>query len=445
MSARQTASIQRFAGSRADIVAASRFLANPNVDLDALRDAICEPVAFAEGRVLVIEDTTEINLTRHAGRLRARDPHLGPITADDHVGFFVHPALVVDEASGVPLGLAALDIRNRDWTQPDKHARRYASLPIEQKESSRWLESADDAKRRLVRAEHRTVICDREGDIYDLFAAVPDARTTLLVRSRSNRRLATGGATGDDKLHDVLAEAPGVASTLEVARSGPRARRTATTEVRFAAVEVRRPKRAARHLPERLPVWAVEVREVDAPEREEPVLWRLLTSAPVTSVTEALAVASTYARRWQRAGVGPPEELFRTVKSQGLDLEASQVSTGLGLKKLCVLAVHAAVQVLALVAERDGASGVSARVLFSASEVACLTVLSASLAGSTAKQRNPHPPESLAWAGWVIARLGGWHGYGSPPGPARMRRGLSRFADQWAGWSLTEPLWAESP
>ena len=126
------------------------------------------------------------------------------------------------------------------------------------------------------------------------------------------------------------------------------------------------------------------------------------------------------------------------LKRQGLDLEASQVATGLGLKKLAVLALQAAVQVLALVAARDGASGCRRGCSSSGSEVACLAVLSGALGGSTAKQQNPHVPESLAWAGWVIARLGGWDCYGSPPGPARMRRGLVRFADQHAGWRLTQ-------
>jgi hypothetical protein len=411
------------------------------VTLDALIDAVCRPVEHVTGRVLVIEDTTEVNLTRHAGRLRAHDPHLGPITAKDHVGFFVHPAFVVDEPTGVPLGLAALEFRNRDWGQPDKHARRYPTLPIEAKESLRWLTSAREAGDRLARAEHRTVLCDREGDIYDLIAEVPDARTTLVVRSRSDRRLVTkasavetadGTAEEAAMLYARLAEAPATAATLEIARSGQRNKRTAAIEVRFAAVGLRRPERVAATLPEAVAMWAVEVREIGAPEREEPVLWRLLSSVPVGSTTEALAVAATYARRWDI------EELFRVVKRQGLDLEASQVSTGLALKKLTVLALQAAVQVLALVAERDGASGVSARVLFSPSEVACLMVLSASLAGSTVKQRPPHAPGSLAWAGWVIARLGGWHCYGSPPGAARMRRGLARFADHHAGWQLSQ-------
>jgi hypothetical protein len=426
----QTAAIQRFAADRADIVAASRFLANPAVDLDALRDAVCQPLAATERRVLVIEDTTEINLTRHAGRLRAGDAHLGPITAKDHVGFFVHPAFVVDEATGVPLGLAALDIYNRAWGQPGKRERRYSTLPIEAKESFRWLRTAQEALGRLHASAHRTVLCDREGDIYDLFATLPDDRTTLVVRSRTDRRIVGDRAGG--KLYDALAQAMGVSAEIEIARSGQRGRRTAAVEVRWRAVALARPQQAAATLPAEVGVWAVEVCEVggETPRGEEPLLWRLVTTAPVETAAEALAVATTYARRWQI------EELFRALKSQGLDIEASQVATGLGLKKLCVLALQAAVQVLALVAERDGASGVSARLLFSASEVACLAALSTSLAGSTAKQRNPHPESSLAWASWVIARLGGWHCYGAPPGVARMRRGLERFADQHAGWTI---------
>ncbi|MFN0194545.1 MAG: hypothetical protein ACKVP5_21650 [Aestuariivirga sp.] len=43
------------------------------------------------------------------------------------------------------------------------------------------------------------------------------------------------------------------------------------------------------------------------------------------------------------------------------------------------------------------------------------------------KQKNPHPADDLAFASWVIARLGGWTGYYGKPGPAVMRHGLERF------------------
>ena len=128
--------------------------------------------------------------------------------------------------------LAVLHTGRADQARPplpdaDRHARRYASLPIEAKESFRWLTSAREAAQRLAGAEHRTVICDREGDIYDLLAEVPDARTTLVVRSRSDRRLASDGPM----LYAELAAAPATAATLAIAgaASASSARRASTS------------------------------------------------------------------------------------------------------------------------------------------------------------------------------------------------------------------------
>jgi len=58
--------------------------------------------------------------------------------------------------------------------------------------------------------------------------------------------------------------------------------------------------------------------------------------------------------------------------------------------------------------------------------------------GKTAKQKNPHPTHSLAWAPWCIARLGGWNGYGKerPPGPVTFARGLGRFHAVAEGFAL---------
>ena len=53
--------------------------------------------------------------------------------------------------------------------------------------------------------------------------------------------------------------------------------------------------------------------------------------------------------------------------------------------------------------------------------------VAARLEGKTARQKNPHPKGSLAFAAWVIARLGGWNGYHGKPGPKTMRWGLDDF------------------
>ena len=65
---------------------------------------------------------------------------------------------------------------------------------------------------------------------------------------------------------------------------------------------------------------------------------------------------------------------------------------------------------------RDGRSGQDARVTFSPPE----------LESKTALQKNPLPLETLAWAAWIIAKLGGWYGYpkSKPPGPINFRHGL---------------------
>jgi hypothetical protein len=75
-----------------------------------------------------------------------------------------------------------------------------------------------------------------------------------------------------------------------------------------------------------------------------------------------------------------------------------------------------------LVQERDGKDQLPASNVFSEPETETLEVLCPTLEGNTRRQQNPHPPESLAWAAWIISRLGGWNCYYKPAGPITMRR-----------------------
>ena len=62
------------------------------------------------------------------------------------------------------------------------------------------------------------------------------------------------------------------------------------------------------------------------------------------------------------------------------------------------------------------------------------------MGGKTAKQKNPHPQHSLAWAAWIVARLGGWDGYRSsrPPGPITFANGINHFKAIATGWALRD-------
>jgi hypothetical protein len=185
--------------------------------------------------------------------------------------------------------------------------------------------------------------------------------------------------------------------------------------------------------PPQVSLFFVEAREIDPPPSEEPIVWRLLTPHRATPLAEAAGIVELYRRRWII------EQLFGTLKSQGLDLEDSLLSDGEALERLAAAALIAAASVMQLAQGRGQAGAtLSAARVFSSAEATVLEPLVRKLEGKTAKQKNPYPKDSLAWAAWGVARLGGWNGYRKerPPGPVTFARGLRRFHAIAEGFAL---------
>jgi hypothetical protein len=176
----------------------------------------------------------------------------------------------------------------------------------------------------------------------------------------------------------------------------------------------------------------VEVAEHDPPAGVEPLHWRLLTTHAIPSVEAAWQIIAWYNRRWVI------EQLFRILKTQGLQLEDSQIASAERLLKLATIATKAAAFTLQLVQARDGRSDEPANLAFTRDEMAALEAVNAQVEGRTEKQKNPHIRHSLAWAAWIIARLGGWDSYRSsrPPGPITFKHGLEYFRALAMGWQL---------
>ena len=197
---------------------------------------------------------------------------------------------------------------------------------------------------------------------------------------------------------------------------------------------LRRPANLARQagLAETVEVSLVEVSEGNAPPGAEPTLWRLLTTHGVEDAAMAWRVVGWYRQRWHI------EQFFRTLKQQGLQLEDSQLENAGRLIKLTAIAARAAGTIMQLVQARDGRSGQDARIAFSPPEIETLHAILPELEGKTALQKTPHPPETLAWAVWIIAKLGGSDGYpkSRPPGPITFRHGLQYFKSLAHGWRL---------
>jgi hypothetical protein len=415
-----TVSLRKIGGDRAGELQAGRFFANPKVTPQAIIDSWSEHTtdAVAERHVLAIQDTSDITFTTRADRRR----DLGQLNATTH-GLLAHVMLTVDADTGACLGLAGGTI----WNRPELVKTHHNKRRLEDKESRRWIETAEAARPVLAKAAMVTVLADRESDLYSSWALVPRPNYHLLTRAMVDRELALAEDAPAGTPDTLFAAASGfaVAGTRTIklpARPPTRAKREACLELRFGAVEIVRPRlELNRDLKKTVKLYLVEAREPDPPEGVEALHWRLLTTHPVTGVAMAWRIVDWYRHRWV------VEQLFRTMKARGLKLEESQLATAERLMKLTAAAVKAACLIMQLVQEREGLHRLEATVGFSEAEIDTIERLVPTLEGRTERQKNPHPPRGLARASWVIARLGGWTGYYGKAGPITMADGLERF------------------
>lgn len=427
----QTVIIRQISSNRAEQIAYYRYLENEQVTLSelvrSLADHCQEQVA---GRhVLAISDTSEINLQAHQDRLKPEG--LGVVGNNKDVGFFIHPTLVMDAENGFPLGISNVQIWTRAAERPNKHERKYATLPIEEKESYKWLAAAERSQRCFEMGDARLVthIGDREADLYEEWATVPDSYNHVLVRVCKDRCL----FGQKESLYTYLSAQPCVGTyTLNVTADPRRGRtaRTALLTVRHTTVQIQRPANLSREdYPPFLTLSAVEAREVNPPAGQSPVHWRLMTTHSIRLFEQALQVIKWYCWRWRI------EQLFATLKIAGLDIEASQLESITAIQRLTILALSVAVRTLQMVEGRDNPA-IPASVAFSAQQQQCLATLAPQLEGHTQKQQNPYPLGTLPWATWLIARLGGWSAYRSqrPPGMPTFVHGLQKFEAIFIGW-----------
>ncbi len=162
--------------------------------------------------------------------------------------------------------------------------------------------------------------------------------------------------------------------------------------------------------------------------------WRLLTTHKVAVLADALQITHFYRQRWTI------EQVFRVMKTKGFDIEAVRVAEDGPFENLTTATLIAAIQVLQMVRERDGAVGRPLQDALDPEDQPALEAICQSLEGKTEKQKNPHPKGSLAYASWVCARLGGWTGYYGKPGPIVMMQGLQALKAMLRGWKIAKDV-----
>jgi hypothetical protein len=391
-------------------------------------------------RIVAAQDTTEVNF---AGRDKRRKK-LGPGGNGKTPGFFIHAVIAIDADTESVLGPVAANIWTRDLLEAELEARPEASSPeasgdeasgdvsdaaaqkqeaskkakkairaFEEKESVRWHDGAVSAADVLQDAAQIIVVGDRESDVYPVFARKPDT-VDFVIRAGQDRALAHGGY-----LFNVYNDWQVLGTQkvrVEPKKPGERAR-FAEVALKAGSVTLRRPKKGSLKTdPKTLTLNMVVAIEVNPPEGVKPLLWRLLTTLPISTFEELTDAVRIYRLRWRI------EQLFRTLKKDGLDLEAIQHEEASRIMKVAALGVVASCRIMQLVDARDG-SDRPATDAIPAEHIKDVAALGLTLEGRTERQKNPWKIGTLSWLTWIVARLGGY----KKAGPKTMADGWKQL------------------
>ena len=305
----------------ANTKAAYRFLDNDRVSeaqiLGGHFQATRDRAATIDGPVLVMHDTTEFTYTREdidaVGKTRI---NVAGGRADRRpryytgCGILMHSSLAVT-TEGLPLGLTAVKFWSRKkfkGTDSLKKKINPTRVPIEAKESIRWLDNLKQSTSLLGEAIRCVHIGDRESDIYELFCTAQDAGTQFLLRTCVDRLAGDGKHTIATEMAEV--DCKGLHRIEVRDRHGKISE--AVLELKFRRILVQPPMYKQRRYP------ALELTVLHATERGKPrgrdrIDWKLITNLPVTSRAQAIEKLQWYALRW-RIGVSREGHVFKSVK-----------------------------------------------------------------------------------------------------------------------------------
>lgn len=290
---------------------AYRFFDNPKVTPELVMEPhLLSTELRCEGHetVIAVQDTSVLDFSKH---FRTEGLGLTGVSEGfEHQGLHLHTTLALSEA-GLPLGL----LDHRMWARERQSVRghAHAQLPIEQKESYRWIEALKASVQRTPRS-HLVVVCDREADIFDLFQEAFDQGCDLVVRLQHDR-ITIDEAHDYLRVSEVLAVSEPVGTTrVEIPQNGSRLARRAELEVKFMDITLSAHGRGVktsqtRHRADLIGMYVVDLWERSPPKGEKPLHWRLFTTLTVRTKADALKVVDYYRKRWM------VESYFKALKT----------------------------------------------------------------------------------------------------------------------------------
>ena len=418
--------------------AAYRFFGNPRVDESVILTghfaATKSRMAAAKGLILMLHDTTEFSFQRERPEAigQTRRIPTGQIGREliTKCGLLMHSSLAVTTA-GKPLGLTAVKF----WTRKKfkgtnalkganagtKHTVNHTRIPIEQKESIRWLENLEQSTQ-LVNPDRCVHIGDRESDIYELFCLAEEKNTHFLVRTCVDRLAGTGNTTIARKMKREPIQGTHQIEVLDAKRRPIKVE----LQLRYTQMTVHPPIGKHKKYPP-LSLTVIHAWERGKPKGRKPTCWKLLTDLPVEDLESAIEKVDWYSQRWKI-------ETFHKVLKSGCRAEDAKLRTAERLTNLIAVFCIIAWRVFWLTMLHRTNPKTPADVVFTETELAILNHLS--------DETDGPPPRNVAHYLLVVAKLGGYlnRKNDGPPGNTVLWRGLSRLTDIHFGVEMSKTL-----
>lgn len=431
-------------GDWASTKAAYRFLDNDRVSeaeiLAGHFQATHSRFAAVDGPILVLHDTTEFSFTRSDTAAIGQTHKVASGHKNEHgrqrmhtvCGILMHSSLAVT-TDGLPLGLAAIKL----WTRKKfkgtnalqgrgidggKHSVNMTRIPIEKKESIRWLENVRQATANLGDADRCVHIGDRESDIYELFCECQSLESHFVFRTCVDRRAGDGEKTVMEAITEQRIKA---VHRVEV-RDNKGKPSTAVLEIKYHRLVVCPPLGKEKRY-DNLTLTVIHASERGTPKDRDPIDWRLITNLPVTCKADAIEKLEWYALRWKI-------EMFHKVLKSGCRAEDSKLRTAERLANLIAMMCILSWRVLWLTMVNRTSPELPAKLVFTEVEMKLLEHLAPAKDGATKK--------TVGRFLTLLARLGGYlnRKRDAPPGNMVLWRGMARLTDIHLGYCLARDV-----
>lgn len=433
--------INQACGGWADTKAAYRFFQNENVNY---KDIVGHHAQSTKKRfdnedvILAIQDTTYFNYTDHPKTkgLGILSRFTGKYKKDIITsGLYMHTTMAVN-ADGLPLGLLDQKITAREVLAKEKielkKRTHNIALPIEEKESIRWLDAMRASASLFENQQKRVVtVADREADIYDLFLLAEELGTHYLIRASHNRKINKSAIHSEitgEMLWDFMGKQKIEGEIqVNVPAKDEHPKRVATCTVKIGTIKLLPPRnfKGSKEISKELTIYSVQVEEINPPKGVSKIDWILHTNIPIHCYEDAMEKVKWYCLRWRI------EIFFKVIKS-GFNVERCRLETADRLIRYLAIISIVAWRVFWLTLVSRTASGGLSSEFLSEDEWKVLFVR------FNPAKKIPKRPPSLRKVTMWIAQLGGFlarKGDGSP-GITHIWRGLKKLADMMEGMRI---------